>query len=142
MTDVRESIVADIVTTLQGITEDNGYNCTVETVSRQQILLPKLSAGLTPAVFVGDPRVTPELRSNDYHGFLMEIILRGIWRARNAESKMHYLAHDILTALMVDPHRGLDAVGFTEVIDVTGSEERNCGIVDITLNIYWTEEIP
>jgi hypothetical protein len=143
MTDVREAIVQDIIDALATISENNGFNLTLALPpQRKQIKLRQFPQSNCPAVFVGDPRVTVEPRTQDYFGYTMELIVRGVVKSADFESDIHYLAKDIENAIMTDIHRGLDEVGYTEIIDVDGFAENGVGTVDVTLNVYWTEVLP
>ena len=110
---IEEKIVQNIVTTLQGITVANGYNNTVKLVTDD----PEagLNLQLFPAIFVAVGSEVPDRGATSVTRREMNLTLEYWLRAQiNPRAAAASLRADIQKRMMVDPHRGANAVDTRE----------------------------
>lgn len=110
---IAEKILANIKTTLEGITIAAGYNNTVQIVYRDPIAALDLQK--YPAIFiaVGSDDTDPMAKSVAHRSlnFTLEIWIRP---QKDISKSLESIRADVQKAMMVDPRRGTNAVNTLE----------------------------
>lgn len=110
---IAEKILANVVTTLTGITIAAGYNNTVKLVSRDPIM--GLDNQFFPSIFVvmGSDDPEPGLSSVNFRN--MNLTLEAwVRKEKDVGKAAESLRGDIQKAMMVDPRRNATAVNTIE----------------------------
>ena len=110
---IAEKIIANIKTTLEGVTVAAGYNNTVKVVYRDP--LAALDLQLYPAIFIaiGSDDTDPMAKSVSHRSlnFTLEIWIR---REKDISQAIESIRADVQKAMMVDVRRGANAVNTLE----------------------------
>lgn len=111
---ITEKILANIQTTLEGITTGAGYNNTVALVARDRSAVLNLQK--FPAIFivVGSDDADPMAKSSSHRrlNFTLEAWTR---KEKDLSKALESLRGDIQKAMMVDTRRGANAVNTKEL---------------------------
>lgn len=111
MSSKREEILANIETTLAGITTANGYNFDVKEVSRKFIAFSQTQKFPTLIILAGDERLEPQTNL-EYTAFFEFGILGYVKAAKDIANEgllskeLEKLIQDVKKALVMDVHRG------------------------------------
>ena len=109
----REAILTNIVTTLETITVDNGYNNNIGLVTREPKDWVNLKPKDLPTACVQwspDEREVKQIQGNNILSTLT-IIIRGVVYAKtDIETEINKFTDDIEIAMMVDDKRGGNAM--------------------------------
>tara|TARA_R100000808_G_C2150261_1_gene158963 strand:- start:2797 stop:3240 length:444 start_codon:yes stop_codon:yes gene_type:complete len=114
---VRENILANLKSTLEGITTGNGYNTTVNAVYDNPLSLSEVDTTNLPIIdiSIGAEDYTPLLGGNVFNlncDFLFRIYVRDDG-SNNIRSQINNLLEDIDKAIIQDGTRGSTAIDTT-----------------------------
>lgn len=111
---IRELIIKNIVTTLQGITTGAGYNNTIVSVQRPMPDGNTFTSWPMILVLEGEDQVVQENNPHLTHDLTVGIVfmtrINPASDSRSINEVLNSLERDVHKALMVDRHRGANAL--------------------------------
>ena len=115
---VKEDILTNLVSTLEGITTGNGYNLTVESVVPYPLHSTEIDQSLLPTISIVSGREEVSYHLENRVDSKWTVGFRGFLDWSDASSgtgraDVHSLLEDIQKALFQDPTRGGNAVNTT-----------------------------
>jgi hypothetical protein len=141
MSTKRELILANLETTLEGITTGNGYSVTVQDVSRTMVHWEKVAEFPVLYVVSGDERIKhhPGLQERA----VWEVGIVGYVKSEDQKSQeVENLVGDVKKIVMVDTTRGGNAVACTvEAVRDINMVLSPYGIFEVELSIIYHYEV-
>jgi hypothetical protein len=139
---MEDLVVANALSTCEGITVANGYHVTVKKVSEDWLDLDDIHASNVPLVmldsFLTRPAPDPGIGRREVNGTL---VLRIALKQKNAHRYIRRAGRDVEDIMLVDRDRGQDGVVTTKWISTRPYIFKSEGFAwaNVTFEIFWSE---